>query len=139
MNLTENHIAQIKHDIMLRGVTLEDLSDSLLDHICCFLEQSLETDFETAYEQAIDAFGEAGLEHIEIETQLLITHKKQITMKKTMYFLGYIAVAISTTGVLFKIQHWPGASVLITLGIVILNFGFLPMYFYDKYKNAISN
>ena len=59
-------------------------------------------------------------------------------MKKTMFVLGYIAAALTTFGLLFKVMHWPGANIMLILGVAMLNFGFLPMYFTDRYKKAIG-
>jgi hypothetical protein len=59
-------------------------------------------------------------------------------MKKTMYVLGYIAVLLSTTGLLFRTMHWPGASIMLVVGVVLLNVGFLPMFFYNRYKQVAA-
>ena len=138
MELTENQIGQIHGDIRESGVTMDELADSLVDHICCAIEEENEMCFEEAYSKALLAFGHDGLQRTQKETMLFINHKKEIIMKKITFILGYIAVTLSTTAVLFKIMHWPGASIMLVLGIAILNFGFLPLYFYGRYKQAIS-
>lgn len=138
MELTTEQINFISHDITQRGITMPALADSLVDHICCVIENDTETDFSTAYHKAIAAFGENGLHETQQKTFILVTHKKVIIMKATMYLLAYIAVFLCSTGLLFKMQHWPGASIMFVLGVVVLNLGFLPMYFYDRYKRAIG-
>ncbi len=138
MELTTEQIEFIRQDIREKGMTMSDLSESLLDHICCSIENDSCNDFHEAYSRAMNAFGSGGLKEIQQDTIFLLIIKKQVTMKKTMYFFGYIAAFSITTGLLFKIQHWPGASIMLVLGIVLLNFAFLPMYFYDRYKRAIS-
>lgn len=138
MELTPEQIAFIRQDIGEKGITMPDLVDSLVDHICCAIEQNDNNNFNEAYSQALAAFGEDSLRSIQQETLLLLILKKKITMKKMMYVLGYIAAFLSTMGLLFKLQHWPGAGIMLTLGIVLLNFGFFPMYFYDRYKRAIK-
>jgi len=137
MELTLAQIEFIQRDIHTKGISFDDLSDSLLDHICCIIEQDPNTDFDTAYNKSLLAFGENGLKNIQDQTIFLLILKRKIIMKKTMYLIGYIALFLSTTGLLFKLQHWPGAAIILTLGIALLNFGFLPMYFYDRYKKAI--
>lgn len=137
MELTPEQIAFIRQDIGKKGITMPDLVDSLVDHICCAIEQNDYNNFNEAYSQALAAFGENSLRNIQRETLFLLILKKKVTMKKTMYVLGYIAAFLSTMGLLFKLQHWPGAGIMLTLGIVLLNFGFFPMYFYDRYKRAI--
>ncbi|HEX9979612.1 MAG TPA: hypothetical protein VGB50_03490 [Flavobacterium sp.] len=138
MELTAEHISFIRLDISNRGVTMDDLADSLVDHICCAIENDPGTDFHNAYCNALGAFGIGGLQKIQDETTYLLILKREIIMKKTMFVLGYIAAFLSTTGLLFKVQHWPGASIMLTLGIVLLNFGFLPMYFMQRYKQAVN-
>lgn len=49
-------------------------------------------------------------------------------MKKFMYILGTIAPALLILGAICKLQHWPGASVLITLGTVLLAAVYLPVF-----------
>ncbi|HEX8562683.1 MAG TPA: hypothetical protein VF676_06865 [Flavobacterium sp.] len=136
MELTSEHIAAIRDQIEAQGVTLTDLSDSLLDHICCVIENDPEDDFHLACANAFKSFGANGIKKVEDETIIVLTSKSRI-MKKIMFLLGYVAAALISTGMLFKIQHWPAASILLTVGIVVLNFGFLPMYFHDRYKRAM--
>lgn len=139
MQLNPAHIAFIRQDVRKRGIILADLSDSLVDHICCALENDPCTDFHASYARALESFGTNGLKEIQNETLLLINLKKEITMKKTMFVLGYLAAMLITSGLLFKLQHWNGASIMLVLGIAVLNLGFLPMYFYDRYKRAINS
>ena len=138
MELSTEQIEFIYEDVESRGLTMDGLIDSLVDHICCVIENSSEEDFNTAYSAAIKAFGDNGLQRIETETKLLLTLKKEIFMKGTMFLLGYIALFLSTSGFLFKTMHWPGANIMLVMGIVVLNLGFLPLYFYDRYKRSIA-
>ena len=138
MVLTTDQIDFIASDIQDRGVSFDELAESLLDHICCSIESSPEQNFDKAYQKALAAFGEEGLLKTQRRTEYLLIHKRNHQMKKTMFILGYIAVILSTTGLLFKIMHWPGANVMLIMGIAVLNFGFLPMYFRDRYRRAIG-
>jgi hypothetical protein len=83
-------------------------------------------------------FGKFGPSAIEKNTLFLLTIKRELTMKTTMYILGYFAAILLTTGALFKMMHWFPANVLLVVGIALLNFGYLPMYFYSKYQSAVS-
>lgn len=139
MELTENQIDFIYQDLRQRGMRLDELTESLLDHICCAIEQDHDSSFENAYQRALAAFGSDGLERTQRETIQIINHKREIIMKKFMYVLGYIALCTSTFGIMFKTMHWPGANMLIFTGILLLNFGFLPMYFYGRYKQAANS
>ena len=72
MELNSDQVEFIRQDICRRGITIPDLADGIADHICCFMENDLETDFAKAYTRALDAFGENGLENIQKETILLL-------------------------------------------------------------------
>ncbi|MFI0426480.1 MAG: hypothetical protein ACH34V_05945 [Flavobacterium sp.] len=41
--------------------------------------------------------------------------KKQYAIPLVLFFLG---MAITIIGALFKIMHWPGASIILTLGML---------------------
>lgn len=50
--------------------------------------------------------------------------------------LGYLSIALFTTGILFKLQHWPGAAIMLLAGVFILNVGFLPLFFLGRSRTA---
>jgi hypothetical protein len=51
-----------------------------------------------------------------------------------MHISGFVGLAFTTVGSLFKIMHWPGASVLLLIGMGTLAFIYVPIYFYKKYR-----
>lgn len=55
-------------------------------------------------------------------------------MKKFIYISGIVIINIFVFGALFKIMHWPGANILITLGLGSFCLGFLPLAFIQSYK-----
>jgi hypothetical protein len=55
-------------------------------------------------------------------------------MKQKIYILGLITAIIISTGIILKVNHWPGAAILITAGILILVFIFLPAALINSYK-----
>jgi hypothetical protein len=55
-------------------------------------------------------------------------------MKQKIYILGLITAIIISTGIILKVNHWPGAGILITAGIFILVFIFLPAALINNYK-----
>lgn len=55
-----------------------------------------------------------------------------------LYLTGMIAGILAILGALFKIQHWPGASIALTLGLGTLAFAFLPIYASVKKKEAAA-
>ena len=55
-------------------------------------------------------------------------------MKNAVYVLGFLAFFTLSTGIMFEFFHWPFAAILMMLGFVLFNFGFLPTLFYKLYK-----
>jgi hypothetical protein len=59
-------------------------------------------------------------------------------MKKLQYIYGILTVVLVFLGVTFKVQHWPGAGVMLTLGITSLLFLFMPAALIDNYRHEGS-
>lgn len=55
-------------------------------------------------------------------------------MKNKYYTLGLITTGILFGGILFKVQHWAGAAIMLILGIFMTVFIFLPLALRDNYK-----
>lgn len=127
--LSEQQIEYILSDIKVRGVEIEDLQLNLLDHICCIIEYELEPsgNFENFYQKTIPRFFKKELKEIEEETTLLLTFKNYYAMKRTMNTVGIIASIGIVLGAIFKFQHWPGAAILLILGVGLISFVFLPI------------
>ncbi len=63
---------------------------------------------------------------------------KEVKEKKDKFILGFgvffgVLFCIST---MFKIQHWPGAGFLWMLGLGVLFFLFLPLFFFSGIRNS---
>jgi hypothetical protein len=132
--ISDQQIDYILSDIGARGVEMESLQQNLLDHICCIIEQNLEAngDFESFYQKTIQTFYKDALWEIEEETLLLLTYKNYYTMKKVMINSGIAAATFFIIGSFFKFMHWPGASILILLGMATGALIFLPLMFMIK-------
>lgn len=68
---------------------------------------------------------------------LLTSYKQQNNQSQLhLYIIAYLTIAIQSLGMLFKIQHWPGASILLFVGLPIPFILFLPFYlrFHNKTK-----
>ncbi len=57
-------------------------------------------------------------------------------MKKSIYYLGIACANLMLFGSLFKIQHWPGASVMLVLAVFLFCFAFLPMALMNSYNEG---
>lgn len=56
-------------------------------------------------------------------------------MKNKIYYIGILSCVLIITGAIFKIMHWPGAGVILTLSILLLCIIFLPVAFISSFRN----
>ena len=133
--LSDNDITFIYNDLRSKGLTLNGLIDEMVDHICCIIEPSLEqgTSFQMAYNSVINNLDTNTFSNIQYQT-ILSTNLKFQNMKKSMIIFGVFGTALILTGTLFKSLHLPGASIGLSLGVLLTVFGFLPLFFYTLYK-----
>jgi len=138
--LREEQVQYILEDLEQKGIRIEELRLSLLDHVCCVLEEELDDtdDFRSHYERVLPRFFKNELSEIQEETELLIRFKNYYAMKRTMIISAGITAFTFIAGAFFKIMHWPGASAIILLSIATLCFIFLPILFIFKTKETSS-
>jgi len=55
-------------------------------------------------------------------------------MKQKIYIFGIVSAIVLITGAMFKVQHWPGAGIMISAGTVLLLTLFLPAALINHYK-----
>jgi len=55
-------------------------------------------------------------------------------MKNKIYIFGVINVILILTGCVFKVQHWPGAGVIITLGLSSFALILMPVAIINSYR-----
>ncbi len=132
--IDENY-ERIKGDLVSRGLTYDRLIDDVLDHVCCMVEEHMSDgkDFESSYDQVLDSIGEKRLPEVQHQT-LLNLDKKFQRMKNFTYLFGLTSAIITIVGSLFKRMHWPGAGILITVGLVLIVLVFLPLYFITNHR-----
>jgi hypothetical protein len=137
-SLNEQQIDFILDDISARGIRMEELRLSLLDHICIIIEQNLPPngDFEKFYASAIKEFYKVELYEIEQETIHLLKRKNRYSMKKFMIISGTFSVAAFMVSSLFKILHSPFTDFLQFLGFISFVFLFLPSMFILRMKET---
>ena len=125
--LSLNHIDQISRDISRQEITFSHLLEDLIDHVCCDVENEMQTglNFSEAYQRVKQKMGSRRLKEIQEETLYAVDTKYRY-MKNTMKISGVIGTIMLGFAAMFKIQHWPWAGVLMTLGAMILAFVFLP-------------
>jgi GldL N-terminal domain len=129
------NLDRIKSDLADQGLTYDKLQDDILDHVCCMLEEEMfdGNDFESSYKHVFSSMGEGTLKNLQHETIMLLDKKFQ-KMKNTSYLIGLSGSILTLIGAFFKMMHWPGASVVLLLGFLLVTFVFLPFYFVLSYK-----
>jgi len=136
--LSKDQIDFILEDVRRNGIKTEELQLSLLDHICCVIENEMSPDknFDDFYQSVLPRFFKKELKEIQEETDLLLTFKHYYAMKKVMLRSGMFSAITFAIGAIFKIMHWPGASALLQLAIISISFIFLPIFFLIKSKEV---
>ncbi len=138
MELSEKHIKYIETNLKLYGIKSKDLKEDLLDHICTYIESQSEGDFNTLYENALQKFGGyTSFQNLQLETNFQKFASQSIVRKKILFSASTIALLLIFAGSLFKIMHWPFASILLFLGFLILLIVAIPLFFFDRYKSAV--
>jgi hypothetical protein len=125
--LSINHIDQISRDIRSQDITFSHLPEDLIDHVCCDVENEMQEglDFTDAYLKVKKKMGSRRLKEIQEETLYAVDTKYRY-MKNTMKISGVTGSIMLGFAAIFKIQHFPGAGILMTLGAFLLAFVFLP-------------
>jgi len=125
--LTVYDIERIASDVISQEIIFPNLADELVDHICCDVEYEMEKglNFNEAYNRVKQRIGKRRLKEIQEET-LYATDSKYRIMKTTMKFSAVAGTILFGVAAMFKIQHWPGAGIMLTLGALILTFLFMP-------------
>ena len=57
---------------------------------------------------------------------------------KLKYLFGYLGAALFLSGAVLKLLHWSGSELLLLLSVAVINFGFIPFYFYRLYRKPES-
>ena len=75
------------------------------------------------------------LAFIFIPLLIFIKFKEVIFLfDKFIYSIGVVLGTILMVGFIFKLMHWPWATVLMLSSIVIFNFVYIPVYFLTRFK-----
>ena len=121
------NIDQISNDVRNQEITFSHLLDELIDHICCDVEHEMQNglEFSEAYRSVIQKMGSRRLKEIQEETLYAVDTKYRL-MKNTMKISGIAGTLMLGFASIFKIMHWPGASVLLIAGACTLAIIFLP-------------
>lgn len=135
--LTVKELQYLNEEIEREGLTYTELQKELLDHLCCDVESKMDegVEFLKALDEVKMSMGQDCIRKIQEDTLVLINKKYRI-MKKFMYILGVIAPTLVIIGTIFKIQHWPAAGILLTLGLFLLGAIYLPVFVSVKIRDT---
>lgn len=125
--LSIDNINLIISDVRKQEISFSHLPDELIDHLCCDVEDEMLNGmaFPEAYNRVKQKFSKRRLKEIQEET-LYAVDTKYRRMKNTMKISGIAGTILLGFAALFKIQHWAGAGIMLTLGALSLAFVFLP-------------
>lgn len=140
MKLSDDQVERIREYVAQSGIHLPALQEDVLDHLCCVLEETMDSpgDFEKQLDIAVTDLAPDGLDKLERETMFLLNSKKLIYMKKLMYLVGLGSSIALAMGICFKLLHWPGGDELVTYGFISFTLLFLPMTMIDRFKVKIQ-
>lgn len=137
--LNSHDIEQISQDINRQGISFSHLRDDLIDYVCCDVENEMQDglSFSEAYQKVKHKMGSNRLKEIQNET-LYAVDTKYRNMKNTMKISGIVGTILFGFATLFKIQHWSGAGIMMTLGALTLTFAFMPSALVVLWKETHS-
>jgi hypothetical protein len=135
--ITDSQVDFILDDIEKRGVVTEDVRYNILDHVCCIIENEMDSEmnFNEFYKDTIARFYQKELGEIEEETQNLLTFKNYYIMKRTLKISGITSIILIIMGVIFKTMHWYGAGLAVVLGLTFFSLIFIPLNIILKFKD----
>ncbi len=135
--LDNKQITLVVSDVESEGINFSHLDTDLIDHVCCDIEHYMNqgNSFEQAYKQVKLEFGIKGLRQIQQDTLMLIDKNYRI-MKKSMKTIGVLAMSLMAFGALFKIFHWPGASIMLAVSFFFTSLVFFPSLLFIMYKEV---
>ncbi len=134
--ISEAQEQQIIDEVEASKIKNQSLKEDLIDHLCCMTELQMEkgSSFEDALKVSMVKTAPNGLNEIEKETIFLLNYSKIIFMKRFTYITGYLFSVTWIIGILLKLLHLAGASVLLSVGGLGLAFIFFPLLLINRYK-----
>lgn len=135
--LEEDQLNKIYDFLVEHGISYEALHTDLLDHISCMVEEKMDNgkDFGESFTLSIQEFGLSNLTEIQETTIYLLTIKVK-KMKKGIGVLGITSSIFVISGVFFKMNHWPGAHILLSLGLCLVCLVVFPFMAYFDTNNG---
>lgn len=130
---TKKLINQTKQPTMKKTMIYSGIGASLF-----ILSGSIFKIFHWPGAGALFILGSAFLSILFFPSMFFVRFKEKTDQTKSAFlsFTGALSATCVTLGMLFKIMHWPFATVLWICGISLLMFIYLPLYFVSHYKKS---
>lgn len=136
--LTQDQIDLIECTLVKHGLTSEALQDDLIDHVCCLVENRMETGntFEDALAISLQEFGVKGVAKVQHQT-------KQEVLNTDRFGLGQALNYFATTAVLLLALFFAFLPLVVFLSspdlpfvsLAFLQFAFVGWYLLLKKVN----
>ena len=146
MFLTFDQIHCIQHYVHQNGLTIQEVQEDIVDHLCCIVEEKLGEgiDFEKSFQAAQQIITQNDIKQIQNDTIYFLTIKKHVIMIKAMFITAYASLVFFVSGAFL----FAFGDVLLLPDIIgfammlgsatIFSFGFLPIMFFLKYKRYVE-
>jgi hypothetical protein len=126
--LSPYHIEKIRERVEAGKITIRTLKDDLLDHLCCMIEEKMETglDFNEAFSESISEFAPQGFENIQRTTELLLQSKNQF-MKKLTFIVGACCALTMGLGCVLALLKFSMGHMIFGLAAFAFVLFFIPL------------
>ncbi|MEL6924129.1 MAG: M23 family metallopeptidase [Bacteroidota bacterium] len=121
LSLTPEQVALVEQRLAAERIHFSTLHDELLDHLCCKIENQLESGiaFHDACDRAFASFGEEGMKELQSQTIQLVQQKSRlmrhlflalsaILFPTFLFWSGYLHRAFQPTEVQHVHHHHAG-------------------------------
>ncbi|MCE7996684.1 MAG: hypothetical protein HEP71_32290 [Roseivirga sp.] len=110
--ISDEELYFIRRQLDLHQLEGADLTNDLVDHFCCIVEEQMSegNTFNEAFDIAFKRISPDGPKEIEKDLIYLLTIKRKIMFKKSAYVFGYISLILVISGILF-VPFFQSASV----------------------------
>lgn len=133
--LSESQTNLIVKWVKSHHLTIRSLENEFIDHICCDVENLMNegTSFKVAFENLQKEMGEELLSGLEKQTILQLTFNERI-MKFMTRLAGIIVLFSFLSAIVCRIIGIEFWKTLMAGGMLILAFGFTPLFFINHYQ-----
>ena len=139
MKLSRSQLEFIQEQLSNERFRNHELKEELFDHLCSVAEEKYTGNgsFKDFVEKKTHEIAPHGLKQLEVHTNYASYSKPFIAMKKLTYTTGLLASVSLATGILFKLMMWPGATMLLLIGVILLFLVFIPYMAYEGMKSGV--